>query len=53
MSVRSIILTAIKNIGFNNNSIQDRRSITATNPFQLIENENGPLQYVCIVNNPN
>lgn len=28
-------------------------SITATNPFQLIENENGPLQYVCIVNNPN
>lgn len=28
-------------------------SITTTNPFQLIENENGPLQYVCIVNNPN
>lgn len=28
-------------------------NITANNPFPLIENENGPLQYVCIVNNPN
>lgn len=33
-----------KNIGFNNNSIQDHTSMTATNPFQLIENENGQLQ---------
>lgn len=24
-------------------------NITATNPFQLIENENGPLQYVCVL----
>ena len=53
MYVRSTILTAIKNIGFNNNSIQDHTSITATNPFQLIENENDPWQSVCIVNNPN
>lgn len=33
-----------KNIGFNNNGIQDHTSMTATNPFHLIENENGPLQ---------